>query len=186
LSKEATMATQPHIPVPPFPPIQFTRITSYAAKFLCGQFRLDPEAEERGVEGPVKPGNYTTTINVHNPHPERPVTFLKKAVLLFGGPRPEPPEQFERPARPGVKVPVDLPADNGMEIDCTDIRKVLLRGRVEAPLFIKGWVVIETSAPWSLDVEAVYTAHTFQDDRPEGFSLTMERVPGISVPLFVW
>jgi hypothetical protein len=177
------MTTQPHIPPPAIP---FPRMTSYAAKFLCGRFRPGPDAEERGVEGPVKPGNYTTTINVHNPHPGQTVHFQKKGVLLFGGPRPEPPEELERPAPPGPTFPVQLPPDHGMEIDCNDIRKVLLQGKVQAPLFIKGWVVIQTWVPWPLDVEAVYTAHTFQDDRPEGFSLTTERVPGISVPLFVW
>jgi hypothetical protein len=48
-------------------------------------------------------------------------------------------------------------------------------------VFIKGWVVLESFVPWPLDVEAVYTGHTFIEGRPEGFSMTTERITGTSI-----
>lgn len=173
-----------HEPPPP-PPQHFPRLTVYSAKFLCGEYRLDRAAEKAGREGPVKPGNYATAINIHNPSPWRTVAFRKKAVLLFDGSDPHANDEPERPREPGRLFTVELRPDFGMEIDCPDIRKVLLEGRVKPPSFIKGWVVLETWDPTPLDVVAVYTAHTFLDDRPEGFSIETDRVPGVSVP-FMW
>src|SRR5262245_132817 len=40
----------------------------YAVKFLCGSFVPPPTTPTDGMpEAPVKPGNYLTAINVHNP-----------------------------------------------------------------------------------------------------------------------
>ena len=160
------------------------RLTVYSAKFLCGEFRPSPEEEKAGL-GPVKSGNYATAINVHNPTPWKTVHFIKKAVLMFAGTGWQPAEETEVPRPPGHMVRAELPPDFGMEIDCFDIRKVLLDGKIEAPVFIKGWVILETWEPWPLDVEVVYTAHTFQGDRPEGFSITTERVPGVAIPFLL-
>jgi hypothetical protein len=160
------------------------RLTVYAAKFLCGEFARDKASQKGNVEGPVRPGHYATAINIHNPHPSERLSFRKKAVLLFAGSKPEPTPTPEEPKKPGRLIQAeDLPPDGGMEIDCFDIRKVLLPDAPAAPTFIKGWVIIETYAHWPLDVEAVYTAHTFRDDQPEGFAMTMERIPGKTIPL---
>lgn len=138
----------------------------YAAKFLCGRLGpLDPK-----VETPVGPGSYTTAINVHNPS-HRPVVMTKKAILLFAGASREKPETPRPPSRPHR---LELGPDWGVEIDCQDIREVLLRSEqgviVPAPTFIKGWVVLESTSP--LDVEVVYTAQGLQ----RGLSLATERV----------
>ena len=92
----------------------------YAAKFLCGE--LKPTEPER--EGPAETGRYATAINVHNPGP-RPIAFRKKAVLLFDGSHPE--DALERPIPPRRTVARKLGPDWGLEIDCRDIREVLLR-----------------------------------------------------------
>jgi hypothetical protein len=160
------------------------RITVYAAKFLCGEFGRESTGPEK-VEGPVKPGNYATAINLHNPHPSKSIFFRKKAVLLFAGSKPDPSQELERPLPPGPIISAELRPDWGMEIDGLDIRKRLLPNAPEAPVFIKGWVVLETFAPWPLDVEAVYTGHTFLDGRPEGFSIATERIVGTSIT-FPW
>lgn len=130
----------------------------YAAKFLCGSFL----PRERDFEGPVKPGNYLTTINVHNPNPAL-ISFRKKAVLLYRADDPPKPEQ---PMRPGKLFDARLEDDWGLQIDCIDIRRELLGGMAPgAPTFIEGWVVIEVSGtgeqaePRPLDVTAVYTSH---------------------------
>jgi hypothetical protein len=137
----------------------------YAAKFLCG--RLDERDPK--VEAPVGPGTYTTAINVHNPS-HRPVVIAKKAILLFAGASREP----EIPRPPSPRHRLQLGPDWGVEIDCQDIREVLLRGEhgetVPAPIFIKGWVVLESTSP--LDVEVVYTAQGLEG----GLSLATERV----------
>jgi hypothetical protein len=158
------------------------RITVYAAKFLCGDFGREG-GDRPKIEGPVKPGNYATAINLHNPHPSKTIVFRKKAVLLFAGSKPDPSQELERPRPPGPSITAELRPDWGMEIDCLDIRRRLVPNAPEAPVFIKGWVVLETFAPWPLDVEVVYTAHTFLDGKPEGFSIATQRVTGTSITL---
>jgi len=142
----------------------------YAAKFICGVWSEPSPA----VEGPVEPGSYATAINVHNPNPSEGVSFAKKAVLLFSANEKE--EGFEVPKPPSGRREANLGPDYGMEIDARDIRQELLSGQpVPAPLFIKGWVVIESPLP--LDVVAVYTVRA-----PNGeVSIAIDRV--IPTPL---
>lgn len=144
----------------------------YAAKFACGRFLGERQPAE---EGPVEPGSYATAINIHNPHP-RAVTFVKKAVLLFVGTEGE--KGFEIPRPPHRARTAELGPDWGMEIDCRDIREVLLSDQPgvpgpQAPIFIKGWVVIECPEP--LDVVAVYTVRALTE--PGGVSIATDRVP---------
>lgn len=142
----------------------------YTAKFICGCFK-----PEKGEEGPVEPGSYTTAINIHNPN-YCTVTFVKKAVLLFDATW-KGNEGFEIPRPPYTPRTASLDPDWGMEIDCADIRDVLLRQPTgalgpQAPTFIKGWVVIESPEP--LDVVAVYTARGLDED--SGVSIETDRV----------
>jgi hypothetical protein len=136
---------------------------SYAVKFLCGSF-LPKSATPApdGGEWPVKPGNYFTAINVHNPNRDS-ISFQKKAVLLYRADKPANPEE---PMPPGRLLDASLKEDWGLEIDCSDIRDKLLAGTGPgAPTFITGWVIIEVSGtpnhlePRPIDVTAVYTSH---------------------------
>jgi hypothetical protein len=143
----------------------------YAVKFLCGELF---QAAGTALEGPVKPGNYQTAINVHNPN-NTPVPFRKKAVLLFPQLQNPTGEQFEVPQPPGEFFPAQLRPDWGMEIDCRDIRQKLLDLPPDSH-FIKGWVVIEVEDGTLLDIAAAYTGHGFKTGldgsvEPEGFSL---------------
>jgi N-acetylmuramoyl-L-alanine amidase len=152
---------QAHPPWSPWPrPFHYV----YAAKFLCGDLR----PSER--EDPVNPGSYATAINVHNPH-AHPVPIRKKAILLYRAESPE--EAVEQPTPPARPVVVELAEDFGLEIDCKDIRQVLLRDGPRAPEFIKGWVVVETLTDMPLEVVAVYTTrpHTSPVCRPRPRSL---------------
>ncbi len=144
----------------------------YAAKFVCGRFL--PRERQPAEEGPVEPGSYATAINIHNPH-SRAVTIVKKAVLLFVG--TEEGHDVEIPRPPHRARTAELGPDWGMEIDCRDIRDVLLSDQPEvpgpqAPTFIKGWVVIESPDP--LDVVAVYTVRAIGE--PGTVSIATDRV----------
>jgi hypothetical protein len=132
----------------------------YAVKFLCGSFLPKLPADE--MEWPVKPGNYFTAINVHNPN-FGSISFQKKAVLLYRADKPTRPEE---PMPPGKLFDARLKEDWGLEIDCNDIRRQLLSGTAPgAPTFITGWVVIEVTGtpnhldPRPIDVTGVYTSH---------------------------
>lgn len=155
----------------------------YAVKFLCGS--LLPTATTpppQDSEWPVKPGNYLTAINVHNPNPTN-VAFQKKAVLLYRSGQHSEPEQ---PMPPGKLVDAALKEDWGLEIECVDIRNKLLGGAVPAPTFITGWVIIEVTGaqsnvePRPLDVTAVYTSHGWNmgasPPTNEGFAQDVEAV----------
>ena len=142
-------------------------IASYAAKFTCGDFAKGyPPAAPDIPEGPVVPGFYQTSINIHNPN-FTGVSFSKKAVLLFAGKAPVHEKAFEQQRPPGSLHEAELGPDFGMLIDCQDIREVLL-GMPASSLFIEGYVVIEvpssstsagTLSPPPLDVTALYTAN---------------------------
>ena len=140
----------------------------YAAKFICGTIPELPPTRE----GPVEPGSYATAINVHNPNPREPVVFTKKAVLLFNVNEVEKEENYETPKAPWERSyrREQLGPDYGMEIDGRDIRELLTGQAPAAPVFIKGWVVIESPLP--LDVVAVYTVRA-----PDGaVSIATDRV----------
>jgi len=154
---------------------QNTVRTVYSAKFLCGAFGNNA-AGTTGGEGVVKPGNYLTAINLVNPN-NTTISFVKKAVLLYDSfdPNFNQPGVHEVPRRPGNKFQLTLLPNWGAEIDCADIREVLLcpvAGGCPPPLpgtplpFIKGFVVLETVQPSNqvfkpLDVVAAYTSHGF-------------------------
>jgi hypothetical protein len=140
----------------------------YSAKFVCGSFQPPPPGPVPQREGPVKPGNYQTAINVVNPT-RHPLVFLKKAVLLYNSQQPPPPTVFEQPMPPGPYVTAILEPNWGFEIDCPDIRQVLLG--MPPPLpgtsapFIKGFVVLETfKSNDFLDVVGAYTSHGYAVD----------------------
>lgn len=172
--------------VPTVPPA--VKTLSYGVKFTCGEFdkTRDP-ARPEDPEGPVKPGDYQTMINVHNPH-FTAVNLRKKAVLLFAGDVAQPQTDFEVPRGPGQFRAVTLGPDFGFRIDCQDIRKVLLGGGPPAPVFIEGYVVIYSQS--ELDVDAVYTANGFNivgsaGGTPpgitrEGFSMDVEKISPIA------
>jgi hypothetical protein len=147
----------------------------YAAKFLCGYQHPASPAEQ----GPVEGGRYATAINVHNPN-RHTVGFVKKAVLLFDASRPH--EAAEQPLPPLKPLKGELAPGYGLEIDCRDIREVLLRGAVgpgePSFSFIKGWVVIETAADAPLDIVVVYTAGSLSAPVDEAPSIAVDRVTG--------
>jgi hypothetical protein len=136
--------------------IQFAE---YSAKFLCG--------EEKG-DGPVRPGAYETSINIHNPEIVSGVTFFKKVVLAPPEPQaqkePVPPSRYRRDV---------LKPDFAEHVDCKIIRSML--GAAGGASFVEGFVVlivvpIKGAPPGDLDVVGVYTV---SDPRGQGTDLEM-------------
>ena len=146
------------------------RFNEYSAKFLCGA------VEEKTAGGPVRPGFYETSINIHNPQlPVGPVpgvpfvmnvTFVKKVVLsLPEGEKPIAPSQFRRDI---------LQSDFAEQVDCKIIRAML--GPAGTAPFIEGFVVLivfpaPLATPHELDVVGVYTVNT------PAQSISLELVP---------
>lgn len=118
----------------------------YVVKFVCGELTLTNNPEE------LAPGFYYTDINIHNPN-DQTVKFRKKVAL-----------DGTKPQHHGLKtspVDVSLGADEALEVNCTDIFRLLqLAGIGSGPVsfnnqYIKGFVVIYSRV--KLDVAAIYT-----------------------------
>ena len=139
------MSTTEPAAVPGWPWPRFFRYV-YAAKFLCGELKRTAAA---APEGPVEPGSYATAINLHNPH-GYPVGIRKKAILLYDGSHPE--EAVERPVppvHPQSPVMKELGPDYGLEIDCRDIREVLLSPAPGTTFTAPATFTISASSGWS-------------------------------------
>ena len=118
---------------------------SYAAKFSCGTTTEDAD---------VVRGTYATSINIHNPQAQLPVTFFKKVVTA--------PEEGHGAGRIVVLQPSEvLRPDRAQQVDCP-----LIVSALQATGHIEGFVVIEvapqpagtTGTPPFLDVVGKYTA----------------------------
>ncbi len=123
----------------------------YAAKFLCGTIPPKPGAPEFPGSGLgdtvfLSPGTCLTAVNVHNPDTV-PVVFFKRAAVS------------RRQTLPHGQVSGfdgdTLRWDEGLEIDCPDILRLLRDTLSLERHFVKGFVVLRTRAP--LDVVGVYT-----------------------------
>jgi hypothetical protein len=126
---------------------------SYAAKFACGVATADAD---------VVKGTYATSVNIHNPQSQLPVTFFKKVVQAF--------QECTGPTCPPPKIVVlnsneILQPDQAERVDCPLIARAL--GVTLTTTHVEGFVVIQvppqptgtTSIPF-LDVVAKYTART--------------------------
>ena len=103
----------------------------YAAKFVCG----------RGDGGLTAPGQYFTTVNVHNPATDV-VPLRKKVAIAMAGQRPGPVTAY---------VGGRLRPDEAFAVECREITRLAGSGGA----LVEGFLVIES--PAALDVVAVYT-----------------------------
>ena len=130
-----------------------------------GSVPTDPVAREA-----IKPGNYATVINIHNPSlgvvkigPSGPVTLYKKAVISrYEGEEKRPPS--------GWHEPDSLAPDHAMHVDCTNIWEFL---RIGPGTPAGGFVVILATGP--VDVYGVYTAE------PPTVTTSPLNIPGIAL-----
>jgi hypothetical protein len=147
---------------------------SYAAKFVCG-FQGIATAAQPG-EPVVKPGNYASEINIHNPAYKQ-VPLRKKFLVLVNGQQViREPQQIE----PMKVITMTLGPDFATMDDCNNLWRLTYPGLPvpsPMPVFI-GYLVI--LSPLELDVDVVYTANAPGDlaVTPTGVSIDVERVTG--------
>ena len=165
-----------------------TTMLSYAVKFVCGQQPL-LNASTQPVEPPVKPGNYATEINIHNPQyliGDAPANLKisKKLVILVGsrqvaGANPQP-FAFREPelAKPSRFVSFQMPPDTATMDDCQQIWKMAAQvGMPLAPNALTiGYLVV--MAPKEIDVDAVYTSAVpgSLTEKSTGIAIDVERI----------
>jgi hypothetical protein len=124
--------------------------TVFSAKFVCGT-QLPTSSNQ---EPTVRPGSYATDINIHNYHPNQPVTLEKQVILLVVGDdaigrEPNLGKQFK-------PLKLTLPPGQATMDDCTAIRK-LIPDIPSAPRLIVGFLQIKSSD--DLNVTGVYTVN---------------------------
>jgi hypothetical protein len=156
---------------------------SYAAKFVCGVQYHVPAGEP-----PVKPGNYATEINIHNPYYRESQVRKKIIVLVDNGQRigREPQQQGPR-AYDGIVLGPDYAT-----MDDCDRLWMLTHPGVPLPMPMPitiGYLVLISKD--QLDVDAVYTNSTVVPAatpaglalKPGGISIDVERVEGKQVEI---
>jgi len=158
----AATPTASKVPTPAPTPIQRSAFL-YSVKFLCG-LEPPPTGIKPPQEPPVKPGNYATTINVHN-FGTAQVNICKKAVVAFS--ELQGPQKLISPFKNFPLIP-----DGAFEIDCTDIASFFPAG---LPPFVEGFV--EIRSPVQLNVQAAYTSCIPSSVAAGCTSLGLEVVP---------
>jgi hypothetical protein len=139
--KRIALGQEPHS-------IQDTLRLVYSAKFLCGTIKHGANPQLPAGNEPLVPGTYMTAINIHNPY-HFPVRFTKKALITN--------PQNEHRGRVGQPREDTLNPNEGLEVDCADIYKLLDMTPSPEDSFLKGFVVITSDSRIELDVVAVYT-----------------------------
>jgi len=151
---------------------------SFSAKFVCGEQPSEQSGQPIAGEPAVKPGNYATEINIHNPHYLGPIQIRQKALLLVD--RGAPVGRAPSTAKPLAFSPLfALPDDGATMMDCDGIWELLNPGTTPPapmPLMI-GYLVIVS--PANLDVVDVMTATTATSNlEPAGIALATTTVEG--------
>ncbi len=141
------------------------KLYTYSVKFVCGVQR-----EGEPPDMVLRPGRYSTEINIHNYH-DYPVEIqrfvlpqVRDAVIY----RREPHFTQIR-----AKDEITLPANTATMDDCYRLGQ-LLYGQVPQPMPLAvGFLELVTTAP--VVVDAVYTA---SDAKGNGLTMDVERVEG--------
>jgi hypothetical protein len=128
----------------------------------------DSEELEQGV---VRPGVYSTEINIHNYHDTEVAVRKHVLPLVFEGkPRGREPEYVRVRAQDGIV----LPPNTATMDDCYRIGQLLYGGPPPQPLpLMIGYLEIVSTLP--LAVDAVYTV---TDRERRTLAIDVERVEG--------
>ena len=132
------------------------RTIQYAAQFTCG---ANPQATPR-----VLPGQYATSVNIHNPE-ESPVVFRKRIALTF-------PPPAQEPGMVSDPIEDELGPMEALKVACDEIPSQFFPGVPDLPPYVHGFLIIES--PGELNVTAVYTTGTAEAVQ----SIDVEEVKG--------
>ena len=121
----------------------------YSVKFLCGE-----QKDDCCACGPVRPGRYSTEINIYNPGSKQ-APVLKRAIpLVLAGAVSGREPKFKEPATLEV---IRLPAHNATMDDCCRLLTLLLGAQPAGPIPLT-LGIFEIISTVELSVTAVYTA----------------------------
>jgi hypothetical protein len=142
----------------------------------------DQGATNEAIREAIKPGNYATAVNIHNPSPVYTVTIYAKAVQDGG--------------TPSAFRSFTMAPDYAREVDCTDIYTLLdhTAPNYTATPFTKGFVVFFANGapsptagplPLPLDVVGVYTAEPPSVQIPPASTpgSIQTQIPGIALEM---
>jgi len=151
-------------------------VWSYAAKSVCGFQDINAAGAVTPGEPVVKPGNYASEINIHNPA-YKEASLRKKFLVLVRGQEAVREPQTTKPLTVTKMI---LGPDYAMMDDCNNLWTIIypdLTLPSPMPVFI-GYLVI--LSPLELDVDAAYTANAPGDlaTTPTSVSIDVERVTG--------
>lgn len=156
-------------------------VWSYAAKFVCGYQRTATPGAASPGEPVLKPANYASEINIHNPNYKQ-VPLRKKFLVLVNQLNPQNPWIIREPnqVEPMKIITMTLGPDYATMDDCNNLWTLTYPGvplPSPMPVFIGYLVVL---SPLELDIDVVYTANTPGDltTTPDSVSIDVERVTG--------
>jgi hypothetical protein len=142
------------------------RRLSYSVKFVCGL--QDSEELEVGV---VRPGIYSTEINIHNYHDtEVAIRKFLLPLVIEGKPRGREPRYVRVAAQDGIV----LPPNTATMDDCYRIAELLYGSPPPQPLPMTiGYLELVSTMPLAID--AVYTV---SDREHRTLAIEVERIEG--------
>ncbi len=149
------------------------RAVQYSIKFVCGWLPPVPPQDDQFL----KPGDYATAINIHNPNTSGVVRGAKRVALHYRMGTTPPPVI--------TNFAFTVANRRVLEIDCQDI---WFMAGVPSGTFLKGMVHVGLDE--ELPIAAVYTSQTHNNDLtgPDpgaGHSIDVEYVKpfrGVPVP----
>ena len=142
---------QPGRPVVVVTPADF-KLFIYGVKFVCG---VQPGGGDKDCDcAPVRPGSYSTEINILNPTGKEAPVLTRPVPLVVAGAASGREPRFNGPGKISV---VKLPAHGATMSDCCRILELVLGAAPAGPVPLTiGFLEIVSTV--ELDVTAVYTA----------------------------
>jgi hypothetical protein len=120
----------------------------YSVQFLCGE-----QKDECCGCTPVRPGRYSTEVNIHNWHAKEAPVVKRAIPLVLAGAVSGREPKFKAPA---TQEAIRLPAHSATMDDCCRLQELLL-GAPPAGILPLTMGILEIISTMELSVTAVYT-----------------------------
>lgn len=133
------------------------RLFLYSVKFICG----DQKDDCCGC-APVRPGRYSTEINIHNYHAKEAPVLMRGIPLALAGVVIGGDSNFKAPTTPEL---IRLPAHTATMDDCCRLQHLLFGTQATGPMPLTIGI-LEIVSTVDLAVTAVYTASDCNGEVP--------------------